>query len=304
MRTALVRFMFGVVLAGMASATAHAQAPVADSICPMDAHLEFHQCALQAASKFKPQALVAGKPDMSGVWRRRAAAHEDIQAHPRTADDRGGPSIIVEPADGLIPYQPWVLSRLADNVKRYMHHNAACLVSGVPAGMYQGNLYQLVQTPQRMVILSQEVHAWRHIPLDGTPFLNPAIRLWRGDSRGTWDDNSLVIETRNQTGFQWLDQRGRFLTSDVLVEERLTMIDLNTIHYTATIQDTNVLTRPFTIAMALRRDTGADTEIWEEACHESNQLVMSQLLGLGYRLFQGVSPEDARAAAGESNLRR
>jgi hypothetical protein len=267
--------------------------------------MQFHRCALEAARNFKPQLLVAGKPDMSGLWRRRATAHEDVQAHPQTDDDHGGPSAIVDPTNGMIPYQPWVLERLPDNVKRYMHHNAACLLSGVPVGMYQGTsrTYQFLQAPQRLVVLSPVAHAWRLILLDGTPFLSPEMRLWRGDSRGKWEGNTLVIETRSQTGIPWLDQRGRFVTSDVLVEERLTMIDANTIHYAATLNDANVLTRPFTMAMAFRRDSLPDPEIQEDACYEGNQKGMAQQMGMGLRIFPGVSPDEAKAAAREFSQR-
>ena len=51
----------------------------------------------------------------------------------------------------------------------------------------------------------------------------------------------------------WFDQRGRFYTEDAHVVERLTLIDPNTIHYQATVDDPNVYTRPFTIALAYRR---------------------------------------------------
>ena len=304
-RAILLRCIASAALVGFAATAAHAQSPAIVSVCPMDGNLEFHRCALQAARNIKPRSVVAGKPDMSGLWRRRTTTHEDLQAHPQTDDDHGGPSAIVDPPDGAIPYQLWVLARLPDNVKRYMHHNAACLLSGVPVSMYQGTsrTYQFVQTPQRLVILSPVAHAWRLIPLDGTPFLSPAMRLWRGDSHGKWDGNTLVMETRNQTGIPWLDQRGRFVTSDLVVDERLTMIDSNTIHYAVTLHDANVLTRPFTMAMAFRRVSQPDTEIKEDACYEGNQNGMSQQMSMGLRIFPGVSPDEAKAAAREFSLR-
>ncbi len=301
----LLQSLLGAAGLSFAVTAVPAQAPVTASICPMEDQLQFHRCALEAARNFKPQSRGVGKPDMSGLWRRRTTTHEDIQAHPQTDDDHGGPSSIVDPADGVIPYQPWVLARLPDNVKRYMHHNAACLLSGVPVSMYQGTsrTYQFIQTLQRLVVLSPVAHAWRLVPLDGTPFLSPAMHLWRGDSRGKWDGNTLVIETRNQTGIPWLDQRGRFVTSDVRVDERLTMIDANTIHYAVTLYDANVLTRPFTMAMAFRRDSQPDSEIQEDACYEGNQTGMEQQMSMGLRVFPGVSPDEAKAAAREFSLR-
>ena len=128
-RRALLQCLLGGMSLALALTAVPGQAPVTAStpatasICPMEDHLQFHRCALEAARNFKPQALVAGRPDMSGLWRRRATAHEDLQAHPKTDDDHGGPSVIVDPADGIVPYQSWVLARLPDNVRHYMHHN-------------------------------------------------------------------------------------------------------------------------------------------------------------------------------------
>ena len=49
------------------------------------------------------------------------------------------------------------------------------------------------------------VHDARVIPLDGRPHLPQTIRHWMGDSRGHWDSDTLVVETRNFT-----DKTGSF----------------------------------------------------------------------------------------------
>ena len=77
-----------------------------------------------------------------------------------------------------------------------------CVTTGVPrlggnfgAGPY--TFYQLVQTPDAVAFVSEAFHDARIIPLDGRPHLHDAVRQWNGDSRGRWDGDTLVVETRN-----------------------------------------------------------------------------------------------------------
>jgi hypothetical protein len=65
-------------------------------------------------------------------------------------------------------------------------------------------------------------------------------------------------------------------------------------HYQATIDDPNVYTRPFTIALALRRNAQAGAELWEEACYEGNAERLEYFRGLGYGIYPGISGEEAR----------
>jgi hypothetical protein len=264
------------------------------SVCPEDHHAKFHACAQAAMKTYQPPRTADGHPDLSGLWRRRAAAHEDLEEHPRNPDDAGGPSAVVDPADGRVPMQPWADAQRKINAQKYLHHNAACLLSGVPVTMYMTGLYQFQQTKDAVIIQSEEAHPWRVIRLDGRPHISSRIRLWQGDSRGRWEGNTLVVETTNQNGLPYLDQRGRFYTDEAKVTERFTLIEANTLHYQATVDDANVYTRPFTIAIAFRRNTQPNIEIWEEACYESNEHHMGTFGKVGYQIFPGITGAQAR----------
>ena len=63
---------------------------------------------------------------------------------------------------------------------------------------YNNNV-QLFQTPGHVVILNEMINDARVVPLDGRPHLPPSIRQWRGDSRGRWEGNTLVVDTTNFT---------------------------------------------------------------------------------------------------------
>jgi hypothetical protein len=263
-------------------------------VCSDDAPAVFHVCALAAAKTFTPPKTPDGTPDVAGMWRRRSTSHEDLEAHPKTLDDTGGPSVVVDPADGKVPMQPWADAQRKVNATKYVHNNAACFLSGVPSMMYVTSLFQFMQTPDHLVIQTEETHAYRIIPLKQGVHAAPNIQLWLGDSRGRWDGNTLVIDTTHQNGKAFLDQRGRFFTEEARVVERLALVDADTIHYQATIEDANVYTRPWTIAIAFRRDnTQSRLELLEEACHEDN-LSLGHLLGAGLALYPGISAKQAR----------
>ena len=108
---------------------------------------------------------------------------------------------------------------------------------------------------------------------------------------GRWEGDTLVVETRNQNAKYMLDQRGRFITDEARIVERFTLIEDDTIHYRATFDDPNVYTRPFTIAFAFRRNV---PEIWEEACFETNEDPMRLYRANGYRVYPGITGEQAR----------
>jgi hypothetical protein len=268
---------------------------VTTSVCPDDNHAAFHACATARLTAFTPAKTPAGQPDFSGLWRRRAAAHEDLEAHPKTPDDAGGSSVVVDPADGRVPMQPWANARAKENAQKFLHHNAACFLSGVPTTMYMTGLFQFTETPDHLVIQSEESHAVRIIPLNPRPHIGRDIKLWQGDSRGRWDGNTLVVDTTNQRAQVFLDQRGRFYTDEARVTERFTMLDAGTMHYQATIDDPNVYTRPFTIAVAFRRNAAPNVELWEEACYEDNTESMEHFRKIGYQTYPGITGVEARA---------
>jgi hypothetical protein len=271
-----------------------AQAWVTGSTCPDDNHAAFHACAIEAAKTFEPALTADGQPDMRGIWRRRGTAHESIHAHPPTPDDGGGPSFIVEPASGIAPIQDWAEAKRRQNRPEYVHQNAICRLSGVPLTMYMTGTMQFMQNADHFLVQGEEAHAFRVITVDDREHIGEDIKLWNGDSVGRWEGNSLIIDTTNQNAEAWLDQRGRFFTDEAHVEESFTLVDANTIHYQATITDPNVYTQPFTVALAYRRSTDEGFEVWEEACYENNALAAEQFEGLGYKIYPGITGEEAR----------
>ena len=267
--------------------------PTQGSVCPDNNPLAVLACAREQAKTFKAARTKDGKPDLSGYWGGTQIPHENLEAHPRAPDDNGGPSFGVGPADGSVPRQAWAEAQRALNRAKYIDQNAQCFQSGVPRHLYMGQ-YQFLQTSTRLVQLSEETNAFRNIVLDGRPHVGKDIVLWQGDSRGRWEGETLVVETRNQNGRAWLDQQGRFVTDAAVITERFTMFEQNSLLWEITINDPLVYTRPFSMASALRRNTRAGFEIWEESCYEG-EANSDHLRNLGYRTYPGISSKEAQA---------
>ena len=148
-----------------------------------------------------------------------------------------------------------------------------CLTRVLPRlpGGYNNN-FQILQTPDHLVILMEMVHEPRIIPLDGRPHVAPRIRPWLGDARGRWEGDTLVIETTNfsnKTNFRGSGE-GLHLV------ERFTRVDAETISYEVTVADLSTFTRPWTAAFPL---TKTAEQLYEYACHEGNYGMRNLLAG-------------------------
>ena len=203
-------------------------------------------------------------------------------------------SLVVDPPNGLVPVKPsaeakrdYDLAHASDSWE-YMSVWDRCITRGVPAGMFPAgynNSYQILQTPGYVVIFYEMIHETRIIPVDGRPHLPASVRQWNGDSRGHWEGNTLVVDTTNYNGKGWIATsaatgriKGIPQSEALHVVERFTRADKNTILYKVTIDDPNVYTQPWTLAIPLSREE--NYKIYEYACHEGNHAV-ENVLGAG-----------------------
>ena len=118
---------------------------------------------------------------------------------------------------------------------------------------YNNNM-QLFQTPDHVVLVTEMVHTARVVPLDGRPPLSPDIRQWSGDSRGYWEGETLVIETRNFAE----KRRWRGTTAGMHLVERLTRVGANTLVYEFTVTDPETWTSFMDRVGADGTEPGAD----------------------------------------------
>jgi hypothetical protein len=229
------------------------------------------------------------------------------------ADKRGGPTgagprwwyetkpfngrtyQLIDPPDGrLPPLTPWATEKQAEARKNrggpadsYLSMGVAtrCLTRGIPGSMVPGYFmynagYRFIQTPTQVIIQYEMIHDVRIIPLDGRPHPGPNIRTWFGDARGHWEGNTLVVETTNlndSTPLLGSGLSGPGTNEQTRVIERFTRITDGLIRFEATIDNPKVFTKPWTIAIPLKRDDSY--QIFEYACHEGNKGVVTVLSG-------------------------
>ena len=240
-----------------------------------------------------PTRLADGQPDVQGTWAAVAggavsldnplSGGADLQRR-ITGQDVRVPSRIVDPPDGLVPYQPWAAARHKQQESDYdrptrpehIDPQHRCLLSGVPRLYGIVPPLKIVQPRGAVVFIWDEYHAYRVVPLDGRPHIAPDVKLWMGDGRGHWEGNTLVIDTTNIKATR-LSFSGDFLSDNAHVVERITFTDPDSMTYEATVEDPTVFTRPWTMRVAQKRRP--DDEFWETACWEGNKPPDTWLLG-------------------------
>jgi hypothetical protein len=277
------------VLILMASAVhASAQAPATGTAagCPLDP-VKFHACARPKTKTFNPPRTPDGRPDLNGYWE-RAFTSQDIEDHGDGLGVQAGPSLVIDTPDRKIPYQPAALALRNTMANRFVSPLASCYPPGVPRHALAPASHQILQTPGYVVHLLEYSHAYRIIPTSGAPHVPGNVRLWQGDSRGHWEGNTLVVDVTNSNGLTWFDNAGNFFSDAVHVVERFTLVDADTIHYEARIDDPKVYTRPWTLVSAFRRNKEPGYELFEQACYEGNRAVEGAE-AVGLKPYDGVS---------------
>jgi hypothetical protein len=248
--------------------------------CPGEP-VAFYRCAMEKAKTYVPPRTPFGHPDLQGYYS-HGRQNYDLETHPETYDMRAETTAIVDPADGMIPYRPEAIA-VRNEIRKhlydppsleYLNPNSRCYLRGAVSQIYPPMPLQILQTQTHVVVLQEQNHAYQIVPVDGRPHLASGVNLWMGDSRGRWEGNTLVVETTNLlprlANRHWLDQHANFHTDKAKLRQRFIPVDANTLIYEATVDDPAVFTRPWTLAMPLRRNE-AGFELIEFACHEGNR---------------------------------
>jgi hypothetical protein len=209
-----------------------------------------------------------GKPDLQGIWEAYGTANADLEAHSAALGIRAGESVITDPADGKIPYQPEARTRQEANFTKRATADPVnrCFLPGVPRITYMPFPFEIFQTPEFVAITYEYVHASRTIHMNKSPHPDD-IEFWMGDSRGHWEGETLVVDVADNNGDTWLDSSGDLHSAAMHVVERYTRTGPDTLQYQATIDDPKVLTKPFTISLPLHRHTGPNAQLYEYECH-------------------------------------
>jgi hypothetical protein len=141
-----------------------------------------------------------------------------------------------------------------------------CLPRGVPDTIGEPYPIQIVQTPTQVVILYEAGDYFRVIPLDGRGHPKDLDPTWMGNSVGHWDGDTLVVDVIGVNDKVGVGEY-RHTTAYHLVE-RFQRTSYDTLKYSATIEDPNVFTAPWTEAGTFTLHP--EWDIQEYICEENN----------------------------------
>ena len=156
--------------------------------------------------------------------------------------------------------------------------------------LYNNNV-QIFQNRDTAVLLTEMIHDARVVPLfdskEAFDNLDDDIRFYTGDSKGYWDEDTLVVVTQNFNGLS--ASFGQSGTSyDKVLTERFTRVDPFTVDYEFTVDDPATYTDSFTGVVSMTKVAGL---LYEYGCHEGNYGMVN--------ILRGARVEERLAAEGE-----
>jgi len=236
--------------------------------------------AAPAATKARLPRMADGKPDMTGVWQggsNRIGSWEEANAN--GGQGAGGleagatpvrvANVKLPPSDKP-PYKPELVAKVREAFDRrgIDEPMARCYPPGVPRTTVMGLFpMQIVQTPTQVVMLFEVFGVFRIIPIGGT-HPDDAEPSFTGDSVAHWEGDTLVVDVTNFNDKTWLTGVGTFHSDKLHVVEKFTRVDENTIVYSATMEDPEVFTKPWTIHNTIMLRPGM--RLREYVCAENN----------------------------------
>jgi hypothetical protein len=248
----------------------------------------------QTAGQSTRPGRIDGRPNFSGIWQANNEAHWDLQAHAARAGAVTQPgaypfeyarvaaapvvalgaaggvpgSLGVVQDDGEIPYKPEALAVKQANAEHWIDRDPElkCYLPGLPRAMYMPYPFEITQAANKVHVAYAYATTGRTIHLDEVD--PPPADAWMGHSVGRWDGDTLVVDVSHFNDKTWFDRAGNFHSTALHLTERFTLLTPDVIHYEVTIEDPNVFTRPWRIAMPLYRRMEPNIQLLEYRCTE------------------------------------
>lgn len=208
-------------------------------------------------------------------------------------------SLVVDPPDGRLPaLTETARRRSAERYARWGGVPAGpedrnplerCIMgfnSGPPMnpGAYN-NFVEIFQTPTHVAMLNEMINDHRIVPLDGRDHVPENVRLWKGDSRGRWEGDTLVVTTRNFTKHTNFRGSG----PNMVLVERFTRNSEDTLRYEYTLEDLESFEKPWSVAVEMKKSSDP---LLEYACHEGNRAMFLMLRGARAQEQKGKTTDD------------
>ncbi len=250
-----------------------------------------HQAPTPDASSSNaiPRLEGTSHPDIQGVWQAMREVGYNLEGHAAAAavvlhpgvpggnPVPGAPVLAlgafggIPPSQGVvvggsIPYRADALAQRDENRANALVRDplVKCLLPGVLRATYLPFPFQITQGTDKVMIAYGFSNAGRTIHLDEVN--GPVVDSWMGHSAGRWEDETLVVEVTALIDQTWFDRSGNYHSGAMRVVERFTPITPYHMQYEATIDDLEVFTEPWTIALPLYRRMEEHPAVLEYRC--------------------------------------
>jgi len=227
------------------------------------------------AEAYQAARTADGKPNLNGIWQALNTANWDIQEHAAQPGQVVALGAVGAIPAGLgvvegdeIPYLPAAAAKKKENFESRLTADPEikCYLPGVPRATYMPYPFQIIQTPQYILMAYEYAGAARTIYMDKAP-PSPADS-WMGHSIGHWEGNTLVVDVTSLNDQTWFDRAGNFHSDALHVVERYTPRSADALTYEVTIEDPKVFSRPWKMSMPLYRRLDKNAQLLEFKCVE------------------------------------
>lgn len=177
--------------------------------------------------------------------------------------DKYGQLANLADASKVAPLQPWSLALYQRRQQRDLRDDPLYLHCKPPGGprQYQSDLgikFVEDKVNQRMfILLGSGNRNYRIVYMDGRTKVGSVTGdddnpLYYGRSIGKWEGDSLVVTTNGFNEDFWMTNGGLPHTSNLVLKERFTRSDMNTLQYQVTIDDSGAYTRPWNASWTMQ----------------------------------------------------
>jgi hypothetical protein len=191
-----------------------------------------------------------GKPDLSGIWKASTGKYLANLA-----------------VDGIdVGMQPWAAKVLQERQENFGidRPSGRCLPHSVTDFDAHGMPKKFIQLPGLIVMLFESYHSYRQIFTDGRPFPEDRDPAWYGYSVGTWEGDTLVVNTIGLNEKTWLDDLGHPHSDALKIIERFRRRDFGHMELQLTIDDPKTYVKPWGITIPY--ELVPDTELLDWVC--------------------------------------
>ena len=207
-------------------------------------------------------------PDLSGVWNMQSSAATRYLSYAFSGEEPPMTRWAQDRFRATKPsFGPRAFEDSNDPVNPTTINAVGCFPPGVPRIYLHPFPLEIIQTPGRVIMFFEFSHFVRQIFTDGRPHNTDLGATWMGDSIGTWEGDTLVVDTIGFNDKTWIDRAGHPHSDALHVVERIRRTDVNTLQNDITIDDAKAYSKSW--GGSIRFQLKPDWHITEMICEDN-----------------------------------